>query len=292
MTRGTHTEPECFKDIFERGIDPDVDDPTKIHDHSEVPDCEDEWPAIDEILAFRDRVRRRLHGIYQQLASGDMALSRHVGRVLFMTFEHEALHAETLLYMLIQSPSTRPPTAVAPPQWDVLAKRWAEEKAENKVLSLPGGQITLGHDDLEGDDAKFGKKDGWENHEFGWDNEHPSLNLKVKPFKVDSLPISNKDYLAYLKTTEIPFTAASLPASWVEQSGEWMIRTSYGPVSFDIAGDWPLQASKIEMEEYVKYKGGRLPTEPELRLLWESEQGPRVVGENANVGVKNWHPVP
>jgi hypothetical protein len=31
MTNGAHTEPEKFKDIFERGIDPDVDDPTKIH---------------------------------------------------------------------------------------------------------------------------------------------------------------------------------------------------------------------------------------------------------------------
>ena len=31
MAKGSHTEPEHFKDIFERGIDPDVDDPTKIH---------------------------------------------------------------------------------------------------------------------------------------------------------------------------------------------------------------------------------------------------------------------
>lgn len=31
MTDGAHTEPEYFKDIFERGIDPDVDDPTMIH---------------------------------------------------------------------------------------------------------------------------------------------------------------------------------------------------------------------------------------------------------------------
>ena len=31
MTHGSHTEPEHFKDIFERGIDPDVDDPSKIH---------------------------------------------------------------------------------------------------------------------------------------------------------------------------------------------------------------------------------------------------------------------
>lgn len=31
MTDGKHSNPQHFKDIFERGIDPDVDDPTKIH---------------------------------------------------------------------------------------------------------------------------------------------------------------------------------------------------------------------------------------------------------------------
>lgn len=31
LTEGKHTEPEQFKEIFERGIDPDVDDPTQIH---------------------------------------------------------------------------------------------------------------------------------------------------------------------------------------------------------------------------------------------------------------------
>ena len=36
------TEPAHYWDIFERGIDPDVDNPEMCHDHSEVPD---EWPA-------------------------------------------------------------------------------------------------------------------------------------------------------------------------------------------------------------------------------------------------------
>jgi hypothetical protein len=31
LTDGKHTEPERFKDIFERGIDPHVDDPNECH---------------------------------------------------------------------------------------------------------------------------------------------------------------------------------------------------------------------------------------------------------------------
>jgi len=38
----------AFDELFSRGIDPDVDDPTHCHDHPEVPD---RWPAVAEIIA-------------------------------------------------------------------------------------------------------------------------------------------------------------------------------------------------------------------------------------------------
>ena len=248
---------------------------------------------MHEILAFRDRVRLRLHGIYDQIASGDMAFTRYVGRVLFMTFEHEAMHAETLLYMLIQSPSTRPPAVVAQPRWDVLAKRWEEEAVSNKVLSLSGGTIELGHHDVEGEDEMFPDQHGWAGHEFGWDNEHPKVAVTVKPFRVDSLPVSNTDYLDYLHSINANFDDhEAIPASWVKVGTEWKIRSLYGPLGFDVAGRWPLMASKNEIDGYAKSKGGRMPTEGELRLLWSSPEGPKPAGALANVGVKNWHPIP
>ncbi|KAG1895243.1 C-type lectin protein [Suillus fuscotomentosus] len=44
------------------------------------------------------------------------------------------------------------------------------------------------------------------------------------------------------------------------------------------------------LSEYAKSKGGRLPTEPELRLFLDTYE----VGfeGGANVGIRNWHPVP
>ncbi|EIW71173.1 hypothetical protein TREMEDRAFT_42626 [Tremella mesenterica DSM 1558] len=293
MTNGVHTEPEHFKYIFERGIDPDVEDPTKVHAHSEVPTAQEEWPSLDEILAFRDRVRARVHEIYTQLASGQMEYSRHIGRVLFMTFEHEAMHAETLLYMLIQSPRTRPPTAVALPQFSVLARRWTAEATPNKVVTLSGGLLQYGHDDYEADDVKYPTREGWEQHEFGWDNEHPAVSNHVKGFKIDSLPINNSDYRTFLEKKHpggIPDDAA--PVSWVEVDGQWNVRTLYGPVDFDVAGLWPVMGSQKELKEFAEAKGGRLPSEVELRWFLQSEQGPRIAGEGANVGFKNWHPIP
>lgn len=212
-----------------------------------------------------------------------------------MTYEHEAMHAETLLYMLAQSPLTRPPTATSTPEWATLAKLWAQDAAANpnKVLTMAEGVVELGHDDLEAEDAKFTDHNGWENHELGWDNEHPKVATRVGGFKVDSLVISNNDYLAYLKASNADFTnTEAMPASWHLVDGIWHVRTLYGPISFDVAGLWPLMASKLEIEAYARSKGGRLPTEPELRRLWDSEEGPRPAGLLANVGFRNWHPIP
>ena len=50
MLEGAHTEPEKFKDIFERGIDPDVDDPTKVHVSTDV--------SLTEIGADESRIRK------------------------------------------------------------------------------------------------------------------------------------------------------------------------------------------------------------------------------------------
>lgn len=210
-----------------------------------------------------------------------------------MTFEHEAMHAETLLYMLAQSPLTRPPSTIATPQWEILAEKWNREAIPNKILEIKGGTIEIGHRDLESEDVDHPTAESWKDHEFGWDNEHPRVAVQVKPFKVDSLPISNNDYLAYLKYIKADLNKVDeLPASWVQVDGEWKVRSFYGPVGFEIAGRWPLMASKVEIDAYAKSKGGRMPTEAELRMLWASEEGPKPDGGLANIGFKNWHPIP
>lgn len=282
LTDGKHTEPEFFKDIFERGIDPDVDDPTKIHAHSEVPVDVADWPSLQQVLAFRDRVRTRLRGIYDDLESGKMEFTQHAGRVLFMGYEHEGQHAETLLYMLAQSQDTEAPGAA--PDWEVLKSTWTMDT--NKVIDVPARKITLGHDDPEQDDDKSGKD--WSAHEFGWDEESPSYTVDVKSFKADALPITNGEYLAFLNST----AEDKIPASWIKVDDKIMIRTFYGPADFEVGKEWPLMASKLEIEAYAGSKGGRLPTEAELRVLWETDNGPRVDGENANIGFRNWHPIP
>ena len=56
-----------------------------------------------------------------------------------------------------------------------------------------------------------------------------------------------------------------------------------------VAKNWPFIGSYDELHAFAKSKGGRLPTEPELRLYADLHEGEI---EERNVGFKNWHPIP
>lgn len=99
----------------QRGIDPNVDDPTQCHvgifrpfvrlslialqSHSEVPQKDEDWPSLETILSFQSRVRQRVQKLYDAFESGDVPLTRKIARVLFMTHEHEGFHAEVFLML-------------------------------------------------------------------------------------------------------------------------------------------------------------------------------------------------
>ncbi len=58
---------------------------------------------MGSIMAFQGRVRARLLKLYDDISSGKFKLTRKVARVLFMTLEHEAFHAEVsgiVLYVI------------------------------------------------------------------------------------------------------------------------------------------------------------------------------------------------
>lgn len=153
-TKDPPTEPQHYATIFERGIDPDVDNPQKCHAHSEVPD---EWPPIEEILEYQTRVRRRLRDQYR---NGAKNVPRNVERAIWIGFEHEAMHLETLLYMLLQSEKTLSPPNIVKPDFERLAKKAKAARVPNEWFHVPAQELTIGTDDPE--DATESS------HPFGW----------------------------------------------------------------------------------------------------------------------------
>jgi hypothetical protein len=84
-TKEPPTEPKFYQQIFERGIDPDVEDPTKCHDHSEIPDT---WPELQEVLVYRAKVCARIEALYSTQKPWS---DRTIGRALWVGFEHEGV---------------------------------------------------------------------------------------------------------------------------------------------------------------------------------------------------------
>ncbi|RCI09337.1 hypothetical protein L249_3647 [Ophiocordyceps polyrhachis-furcata BCC 54312] len=326
------TEPNSFATVFERGIDPDVDDPRRCHAHSAVPDC---WPPFDDILAYRDRVRDRVRRLY---AEAQGKLPRHVARAVWVGFEHELLHLETLLYMLIQADDTLPPPDAPRPDFELLAEKAARERVPNLWFDVPAQTLVVGMDDPEhGTDQSL---------PFGWDNEKPSRSVPVHAFQAQGRPITNEDYARFLYNSGIE----QVPASWscVEDlpaattgavhstlPGSFLrgkaVRTVYGLVPLAQALDWPACASYDELARCASWMGGRIPTADETRSIYAyveaqkkeastqsrlSKKVPAVNGHlvndgvtetppstdamsqlhvdlgGVNVGFRHWHPVP
>ncbi|PBK74139.1 hypothetical protein ARMSODRAFT_986213 [Armillaria solidipes] len=288
---GSATEPAYFWNIFERGIDPHVDDPEYCHNHSEVPEVDEDWPSLETIMGFRDGVRARLAQLYEDIESGKQALTRNIARTLVMTLEHEGFHVETLLYMLIQraGTGTLPPPGFMIPPWKVLAEQWKNTPLPATPTVIIGpATLTMGYNDSEADDAVAEFQYKVSDHQFGWDNESPLRVVHVNAFKADWRPITNGEFKDFWQGEGK--NAVCLPKSWEVVGDEVMIKTMYGPVPMEYAQHWPLLASYDDLTAFAHAKGGRLPTEPELRLLLDTYDVGHEGG--ANVGFRNWHPVP
>ena len=103
LIKATPVGPRSYLTTFERGIDPIVDDPDQCHSHSEVPEKDEDWPIIEEVLAYRDEVRARvIKRILGELESGERKLTRRLARTLMMVHEHDGFHIEVRLPTVAQ----------------------------------------------------------------------------------------------------------------------------------------------------------------------------------------------
>ncbi|KHN99791.1 DUF323 domain protein [Metarhizium album ARSEF 1941] len=315
------TDPAYYATIFERGIDPDVDNPEHCHAHSEIPE---EWPPVEEITDYQGRVRARLSKLYEE---GVEKLPRPVARAIWVGFEHELMHIETLLYMMLQSDRTLPPPHTGTPDFKRMARKAHEARVGNEWFDVPAQSVTLGMNDPES---------GTENVHFGWDNEKPERKVQVRAFQARGRPITNEEYAQYLYTTN----TSKLPAAWSSNSltngtahksngtngkngtngtngykfipttlpesflRDKSVRTVYGPVPLKYALDWPVVASYDELAGCASWMGGRIPTFEEARSIYAfvesqrellmggrlSRKVPAVNGHLSNDGVEETPP--
>ncbi|KAI9374611.1 C-type lectin protein [Aspergillus egyptiacus] len=261
------TDPKSYQLIFERGIDPDVDNPEQCHSHSEIPD---EWPARSDILDYQERVRNRIRSVLQM---PNMAENKTLAEALWIGFEHEAMHLETFLYMLIQSERILPPPGVAVPDFQKMFDEARSTEKPNEWFSIPEQTLSIGLESASGDSMP--------NATFGWDNEMPRRTVTVQAFEAQGRAITNGEYAKYLQAKQL----RSCPASWVQTDrsdghsrngsdaandflANYSVRTVFGPVSLALAQDWPVIASYDELEQYARWMDCRLPTFEEVKGIY------------------------
>ncbi|CZS81522.1 unnamed protein product [Fusarium graminearum] len=266
LTRATDdepTQPAYYHRIFERGIDPDVDDPSKCHDHSELPDV---FPNLEDILHYRERVKQRIASLYE---NGEAYSDRCIGRALWIGFEHEGLHAETFLFMTIQSHNILPPPDLPRPDFAKLAKGAASRRIQNPWFKIPTQEFTIGYHDPESDEGP--------DRFFAWDNEREPYKVRVPQLESQGRPVSNGEYAKHLLNVK----QSQIPATWhkIRTAGEdedfttfiarHSVKTVWGPIPLAQALDWPVMASFDEVKRYAHWTGARLPTLHELRSIHE-----------------------
>ena len=264
------TPPE-YERIFSRGIDPIVEDPSQCHSHSVIPSA---WPAVADILQYKERVRERVKRLYAGL---NETLARHplLGLALFVALEHELMHAETITYMHTQGMSSQYFADTMKEPAHLSLARW---------IAIKNGNCTIGINDSENDPGS---------PVMGWDNESPARGVQIDAFEIQHRPVSNGEYLEFFHASGAD--SELLPASWMNQDGCVFQRTAFGLVTLDKCLNWPAvisynQAEKLRL--YLVDKSGdasiRIPTEAEWQRFY-NHYAPE--HRFPNIGCAQWHPI-
>jgi ergothioneine biosynthesis protein EgtB len=232
-----------FDRLFAFGIDPaggglPADQP---HD----------WPRLQSVNEYRDRVRDALEGTLENAPLPDDG-EGSFGQLLHVAIEHRLMHAETLAYMFHQMPFERKRGQAAP-------RAPRDRFFEPDSVRVPAGNATLG---LRRDSGSF-----------GWDNEFESHTAGVSGFAIDRYKVTNGQFLRFIEeggyrerafwaTAAWDWKAAqgiSHPVFWARRGKAWAYRSMFDEIPLPL--DWPVYVSQAEASAYARWAGKRLPTE-------------------------------
>jgi len=157
---------------------------------------------------------------------------------------------------------------------------------------------------------------GTSSEPWALDNERPAHQVHVPPFFIDTTPVTNAAYQAFIADggyddprwwtpagwDHRQRTGLAAPMAWRREGGEW-VRTAFGVTAPAAPAEPVLHVCWYEADAYARWAGRRLPTEAEWekaarfdpasgrsrRFPW-GDDAP--TAERANLGQRHLRPAP
>lgn len=244
-----------------------------------------------EARRYAAEVRGRALDVLEGTAFRGTPLTE-AGFAFGMIAQHEQQHDET---MLITHQLRRGPAALTAPDPDP-----APPFTGPAEVLVPGGPFTM----------------GTSTEPWALDNERPAHRREVPAFFIDTTPVTNSAYQAFIEDggyaterwwspegwTHIRTHGIEAPLFWRREGGQWL-RRRFG-VTEPVPPDEPvLHVCWYEADAYARWAGRRLPTEAEwekaarhdpasgrsTRYPWgDTDPTP----EHANLGQRHLRPAP
>jgi gamma-glutamyl hercynylcysteine S-oxide synthase len=215
--------------LFARGIDPE--------DEASAKSPTNMWPSREEVQAYARAADELVEENLTEPNEG-----------AFTILEHEAMHQETLLYMLHELAQEKKSRGVVQSSSRRAVEPLDDRKTRrlDEAIDIPPGSTRLGAE------AGF----------FGWDNEFHAHAVDVPAFTIDSQAVTNGEYLEYMRAT-----GAKAPHFWARGEREWSWRGMFEMLPLPL--DAPVYVTHEEASAYARWKGARLPTEAEWHRAYD-----------------------
>ncbi|MEZ5855695.1 MAG: ergothioneine biosynthesis protein EgtB [Hyphomicrobiaceae bacterium] len=216
-------------------------------------------PTVKAVLEYRSSVDRAL----EMLLAGPPGKNKDILSIIELGINHEQQHQELLLtdiLAVLASQPLRPAYTAAPPALAEVTGGSPDDGG--RWLDFEGGIARMGHDDTS----------------FAWDNESPSHEVLLHPFRLAERLVTNADWLQFIDDggyrqpllwladgwAAVNREGWTAPEYWEHQDGAWhaMGLEGFKPV---VPNRPVSHISYYEADAFARWRGHRLPTEFE----WE-----------------------
>ena len=250
-----------FESIFAIGVDEMVWDDLDENNYK--------WPAVDEVRAYRDRVREIVDELITTLDFTLPITQDSAMWIILMGIEHERIHIETSSVLHRQMPLEF--------LKDVAEFNICEECLQtypkNELLEVPACHVKLGKSK--------------EHNLYGWDNEYGDYQEDVKSYKASKYLVSNGEFMEFVKDLGyeneqfwdeegrkfLAISKAKCPPFWVKDGDTYRYRALTKII--DMPMNWPVDVNALEAMAFCRWKSQKdgvsytLPSEAEYMALFE-----------------------